>query len=522
MPINPQTGAWMPDVSEKQLEIMRACRKPDGFRKYIFVASEKYTGKTIGCANAVVDHAWNVKDARICVISTTIGAGDDSGIWTEITDRIIPQWVDGNFGLDWWRGKDGKSKKAGGKMKGASKKLYCDIRNKFGGRSYLELNSLQDERDVEKLFFNRYFSMIYWGELQNYKEKKTFTTLTSSLRMPDLTEQEHVLLADGNPSEEGEDSWQYKLWFVDRIDPELPEEQKPMQDNLKLITLTLDDNPYLSERRKLEIKSSYADDPDLHARYVLGKWVKASTNSLFMDVFKSSIHVVGDRKSKDSEILLPEDNCSELFCGWDYGGVNPAFVIGEQCWRTRIDLEGNERGEESVFKWLDEIVLFDQKDLALSEFTEMVMKKREQWEKFLGRKIRWLDYSDMSALNFREPISNRFHADEIYSVSDGAIKLIGVDKAQGSVARRIRLWRRLLHQQRMIFSAAKCPILVEVNKGLKRGSHTYSIARNNPFKHPFDAAGYALMILCWDEICQDVLAVTTAGREPAKMVSMRL
>lgn len=531
MPINPATGEWFHRVSPKQVEIMQECRKPDGMQKFIFVNGPKQTSKTRGCLECVVDHAWNTNGARIAIIVQNIGAGDDSGIWTELTKVTIPDWISGDFGFEWIPFGAGK-KRTGPRQKGASKKLYCEVRNKFGTISTIELNSMKEERDVEDNFFNRYFSMIYWCEAHQYTDPNTFKTLTQSLRVPSIPEEQHVLLMDGNPSDLGEDAWQYKLFFEDRINPDLEPEKKAQQKQLRLIIVTMDDNPFLSEEKKAQIRANYADDPDLYARYVLGQWKKSSTSSLFAGAFKPAKSVISLDSDGNAVELVPETDCIKLITGWDPGGANPSMVIAEKIFK-QVKIRDIWR-EEAAFKFIDELV-YTKADLSIAEFTALAMEKIKKWEAFIGRPMQWQHWSDNTAFTQKESISKRTVYQEVYKESGGDIELEASDSEYrfgkgvpmnrpGTVAQGIRLWRKLLFQERIYICERKCPKLVEMCKSLKRKPKTTAdvVAENDKNRHIFDAARYLVARECYDELAEAVAEIQNANTAPAGIISVSL
>jgi len=496
-------GTFQLDLNQRQLELLRHCRKRDGLRKIILLNGPRYSSKTIGALNAFVDHAWNTKGACVNILVPTITAGTDSGVWTILTDKIIPQWIEGDFGLEW-------ATRGTPRQHGVTKKFYCLIKNKFGGTSRFEVNSLKDERRVEDDFKNRYFSGIYWSELSNYKYRKTFDTLIHGLRMMGVPEDEHLMICDTNPADEGEDSWIYKLFYLKENEPEA------FRKTLHLIEFTLDDNTYLSDRRKQEIRDSFRYDPDLYARMAEGKWTKAAGNSLFADVFKHSIHVIGG-DGPDPEIIVPEEDCIELSTGWDFGWANPAAVFAEKVFRYVPQFQK----EMAVFKFFDELC-FLKGEVTVADFTEAMLEKIDKWEGFLGRKIMWHHWSDRSAFDMLEPISNRYQYEEVFAASEGRIRLDAVDRRPGSVAQRIRLWRKLLYQQRLIFCKTECPKLVEMNQAIQRGSTQYSIAKNSEHKHPFDAASYLVSRECYDELQEGIMALRTLKNPVPKLISIPL
>lgn len=546
-------GRWQLDLAPKQMRVIQLCEERGNGQKIIFVNGPKYTGKSVACLNAVVSHAWNTNGASINVVVPTVTAGDDSGIWSLLTEHVIPEWIEGDFGLDWWIPERGKKIK-GARQKGASKKLYCEIRNIHGGKSHIEMNSLKDERDVEKNFFNRYFTMVYWGELQNFQHRHTFDTLLSSLRLKGHPEDDFVLLCDGNPASTGEDFWAHKLFFVDRLNPDLPEDQKPLQKKLRVIEIYLQDNPYLSDERKQEIISQYAHDPDLYARYILGKWVKASSDALFFSVFRPSLHVVGDLMELDPDMLVPEETCGELFTGWDPGSANPAMVIAEKVFRTvnieqelyeklgslqkarealkeRSEKNGKEvemTREETVYKFIDEIVIV-KGNLTIAEFSELALEKILFWERWVGRALKWTHWSDRSAFDQREAISNRYQYEEVYAVTGGKVMLQAHERSQirGTKAPSIRLIRKLTFQNRLFFSAATVPHLITMMKVLKRdkraGMPTDSVDKNQDERHCFDALRYLTASEEWEELQNSVVSLVTAKRpDRPQLITVKL
>jgi hypothetical protein len=536
MPVD-ANGCWGPAVFPKQLELMRLCREPSGTRKYVLCNGPRWAAKSWGCLHAVADHAWNTNGGSICVLCTSVPAGSSSGIWTLLTENVLLQWIDGDFGFDWAEIGIGrwKNQKCTPRADGTTKKLYCYVTNKFGGKTRIELNSLKDERDVEKEFKNRYFSMIYWSELSNFQDRATFDTLCHALRMPGVPEEDHLLLADTNPSDVGEDYWGYKLWYETRIarPEDLGEHERPIQRNLKLIEFTIDDNLSLDENRKKEILASFAHDPDLMARYGYGKWVKASSNALFLGKFKPSIHIIGDSKESDPEMLVPQEDCTQLYGGWDPGSANPAFSIFEKVFRTvlitrvRDGKEVQEWVEQSVFKFIDELA-FVKESFSIGEFTEFVMEKVIFWEKWLGREVAWTHWSDRSAFDQRESISNRYVYEEVYSVSGGKILLQAHEKSQirGTKAPSIRLWKKLLFQDRLFFSAAMTPKIIEMNKVLRRdtrkGMPVDSVDKAQNERHIFDCCRYGVQSECWEELQESIITMETDKRPEPKLMSVRL
>lgn len=512
-------AGWLPDLFPRQFDLLRECRKRDGLRKYILINGARWSSKSFAAWNAIPDHAFNVENASVCILCKAVTSGSSSGHWNSIVEKVIPEWIAGGFGFDWAPMGTGRWKyeKATPRQDGTTKKLYCYVTNKFGGRSRIELNSLQDERDVEGFFKDRYFSMIYWPELSEYDEYKTFDTLKQALRRPGVSDEDHLLLADTNPS--NKKHWAYKEWYELRsADPEdLTEAERPRQKHLRLLEFTLDDNLSLTEQRKKDILADFSYDPQVLARYGYGRWTDADTGGLFTGTFLPAIHVVGDEHDPDTEILVPQDGGYELLGGWDLGGTNSAFAVAEKMYPGDPSVP-----ESSVFKFLDEAVLVGER-LSIGDFTvDMALPVIDLWEAVIGKPVRWTHWSDRSAFDRWEPISKTYHHQEVYAASGGRIVLQSVHQGRESVAQRIRLWKKLLFQNRLLFSAARCPKLIEMNRNIRCGKFPYSVSANSEYKHIFDAASYIVIREAWNELEQLVSGIATADSSDARLISVRL
>lgn len=504
---------------------MALCRERNGRRKYVMVSGPRWTGKTVGCLNTVVDHAWNTRNAAVSVLCTSITAGADQGVWTLLTETIIPQWIEGDFGLEWATDKNGKDI-GSPRQHGVTKKFYCIIKNKWGGNSRIQLDSLKDEREVEKDFKNRYLTMIYWSEVSNFKDPATYQTLIQALRGLGVPEDEFLLLGDTNPAKNGTDNWIYKEWYEFRLkDPsKLTEDERPRQKYLKLVEWYPDDNPHLSEEFKMQKRAEFAADPDLYARYWLGQWKRSSTGALFVGQFKRSIHVI-ENITEDGEtyVCAPEPDTFELDIGWDIGEANHAAEFAARYFRD----DG-----KSVFRFFDEAVIIGG-IASVADFTEMVLQKMRKWEKMLGHAVQWTHWSDRSSLDQTQSISRRLPAEEVLDASLNEIVLIGVDNTRGSLSPSVRHYRKMLFQERLEFSEYACPMLIEVNTALKSkpvprgldlppGWLPDTVADQSKHKHPFDAARYILMGRCWDELVASISKRARVDKSNNELISVPL
>lgn len=502
-PMNPKGEALLDVCHRKQFVLASGCR---------------LSTKTINALMIVCHHAWNTNLANIALVTITQTAGVDSGVWQQLTEMVIP-----TFGLKYKRAPY---------LQGSSKKPCCIVVNKFGQGVKITLESLKIEDEAEMRFKSKTYSMIFVTELDNFKKLKTFLTWTECLRMPHLKDNEHLFLADCNPSDEGTSSWIYKLWFEHGGDDENLSSLQSFIGQLGLVEFDLNDNIYSTANRIQQVKDKYSLDPDLYKRYVLGQWVTATENALFARVFKEHLHVVGEPETRSNptpELLLPESTCIELGGGWDLGVVNSAFVIIEKFirdeWFVREVNGKSERVLRSVpyFKWLDELVLVDE-DFLMEDFVMEAMKKMRFWEDFIGRPVQWTHWSDRSAFDMSEPLGGRYQHQLVAESSGGKIRLMAAMEGRRNnetVRQRIDLFRKLLFQGRTFFSAAKTPRAIEMCKGLKKGRGAFStIQKDSKHKHVFDAGTYYIATECFEELNRNLLMGWEREHQPSGVVAV--
>jgi hypothetical protein len=477
---------WLKPLSPKGKVLLETCKK----KKLVLASGPRFSGKTISCLQCVCDHAWRVRRANITIITVSQSAGLDSGVWTDIVE-IIPR-----FGLKWAKQPY---------VQAVSKRPALKVFNQFGQAVTIQLDSLKNEEEVEERFKNKRFSMMFVPELSNFRKAKTFAIWAESLRGIGVAEKDHLFLGDTNPSDEGVESWIYKNWYQLRMAEEYDPRLKAQKDQLALVEFDISDNIYSSPERLEELRSRYASDPDLYARYIEGKWVVASEDALFRKVFRPNFHVIGDPETPgnpEPEMLVPQTDCIELDSGWDMGSVNSANVIGDKY----DEMRGNT--PVTIFKALDELVVLDS-DYDMGDYVRAVMEKRKYWEEFIGKPVMWNDWSDRSAFDMKEPISNLYHHQCVALESGGTIILqaaTGGKRNHESVVQRISLLRRLLFENRLYISGTKCPNIIEMLKSIKKGRGALSvIQKESRHKHVFDALTYWLSSACLHELNQDAI-----------------
>ena len=277
----PQANAF--SISEKQKHLLELCRQ----FKFILASGPRYSTKTVGCLHCIADHAWRTDRGNVALVSVSQSAGLDSGVWEDLVNVVIPQWIGTGMGMQWVRKPF---------IANVTKKPTCEVSNRHGNRTRIQLDSLKYEHEVEARFKNKRYSMMFVTELSNFRNRKTFSIWGECLRMLHLKENQHLFLADTNPADEGEDSWIYKVFFLmpsltyleyvelcrkDGL-PILQERAfEVMKATTKLLEFQIEDNVFATQDRIDELVARYSDDQDLYDRYILGMWRRGTTDASF-------------------------------------------------------------------------------------------------------------------------------------------------------------------------------------------------------------------------------------------------
>lgn len=478
MPYLKNLGYWIPDLTPKQVDIFNSQKRA------LLVSGPRFSGKTWGVLHKVCRHLWDINAARVGLFSKTIKSAKDGGVWEDLLNIAIPEWQRSGIGFEFTT--VDRNGNPGPRTDNVTKTSYFRIRNRWGTESELKLFSIDYDDDVEHKVKNTRFSMMWFSELSNFRLRKVFDASYVQLRMPHVPEEEHQWIGDTNPDEEGEDHWIYQLWYMERLQKDHPDPQ--FQSELGLTEVLLDHNDRISDSQKNRIKGLYRHDQELYDRYVHGIWVKGhgKKGRHFSEFFRPAIHVLGNASSpnrSDWNIVLPSKDCTNLVSGWDLGNVNHAAIFMEKrlwqdCW---------------VWLVIDELVHVGE-EMIIPDFAMIAQKKIHKLERVIGKKPVWSHWSDDSAFNMFRATSDSYDYLEVQNATGGEIQLEPVRKAQGSIAKRIQVAKKLLHQNRIRVSA-HCTETIKMFKNLRRGEkETEVIAKNDPNKHVFDALTYAILM----------------------------
>lgn len=487
-------------LSPKQKDLLRICRLREGRKKVIGVFGTRKSSKTMGCMHALADHLWTTKNAEVLMICRTQGEGTTGGVWNLLTEKVLPDWFQYPIGSEYmtWAEK-------GEPRATVAKKMVCAVTNMHGGVSKVMLDSLDDEREVEK-YKSRSFTAIYWSEAGEFVDPRSFTTFLMCLRGPGYSADDFLMMIDANPPDSGDEHFLYEWFYKMRCETNPEPDKAVLQKCLHLTEWTMDDNPFISEEEKAETRAIYLTDPELYDRYIRGMWKKATRDSIFGDIFKPAVHVVGEV----DEIVLPQEDCERLYTSHDAGYKNPVTYVVETVdepyvFKDKAGVDHTRYRKKFIF--LDELAHVGE-ETKVSDFTHETTDMMDKWEAEMGRELLWTHYSDRSALVAGESIANRTVADEMFVESNGRIKLRSVQDGSGqardTVELAIRLWRKLLLENRIAICKSRCPGLIESLQSLMYlkvlGKIQVGKISKTKHKHYWDAARYVTMQLCWDEL----------------------
>lgn len=494
---------WTPKLSEKQGQIFNlgsdgSVRHPNAPAAG-FIDGARFTGKTIGVCHKWARHLWDTPAARVALVSKTIKSASDAGVWRDLTEIVIPEWIESGIGFEFTtRDSNGTP---GPRIDAKTRTMSFKVRNRHNGESEMQLVSLNHDHEVKQIFKNTRWSGIWLSEAVHFLDPKVFMTLMMQLRMYHLKKWQHLFLGDTNPSEQGEDHWFYKLAYEGKYADEEEEknlEAQQFKRSITRISVFLEDNPFLSDDEISYIRSLYKNDPGEYAREVEGKWVKGHGNlgKHFADLYIPNVHVIGGGPDEGDQIdVLP--TTTTLYTGWDIGAaVNHAAGILEK--RT-INVGGVDWSSWCI---LDELVSLGER-IMIRDFAIEFLSKMRELELRAGKRFEWIHWSDDTALNVARNSGAGLDAIEIQLATKGEIVLQGVSKPDGSVRNRVKIVRRLLREKRL-FVSARCVKTQLMLQECCQGSTLKEYVAWNEHKHVFDEVSYPILMESANELLDEV------------------
>lgn len=464
--------AWLPILSPRGFDLF------NDYHRFLLVDGPRRCGKTIACMHKLVRHAWETPGTKIGIFAKTL-RNAKAGVWTDdLLGFVVPQWEAGNFGF---RITKEPTTTADTKMS------YFRVTNCQGGETEIQLHSAENASEIDMKFKSTRFGMVYISEADQFPDRKIFNTLSDQLRMIGVPYEKHQIMMDCNPPETGDEHWLHDVFFKDEDGRK--KEDPGWADLFGRCNFVIDDNPFLDPREIVELKAKYSYDKVLYDRYINGLWTKDTGVGHFRDVFRPNIHILGGPdpgNPRGGTVLLPAPGTAELFSGWDLGDVNHAFVIASK-----------READDELNSWdiIDEIVCIKSR-ATVNEFVEAVIERMDLWEQFLvdngyTKRVHWRHWSDSSALQFNSGTGSNTALD-VRKLTNGRIVLNTVMKRGGSVRARVRLLKRLLNEDRIVFSA-QLKYCEKMLRELRQSSNKIEIVPDDDQnKHVFDALTYML------------------------------
>lgn len=457
---------WAPELSEKQLAVFNC------YKRYVLCAGGRRNGKSVAVGHKVFRHLWETPGARVALIATTIKAAKESGAFSDLTEIVAPIWMNsgivGQSGLPLEYTSKGANGLPGPRTDAATRTSSFRIRNYYGGDSELMLFSINNENEVEAITKSKRFSMVWLSEGSNFTSDQIFKNVIQILRMFHLKPEQHQLIVDTNPAEDGEDHWIYKKWFKERVQDDHPE--PIIQKELALFEFQLEDNPFLSQFEIAELKASNCDNQGEYDRNVLGLWKRGHglKGKIFADIWIPQTHVI-------SPMIDVDEGTVDLIGGWDIGEKNHAAHIVEK----RIY-----KGLTHYLVLEENVVIGEEKSTAM--FAIEVYEKMQKIERFYQRRYNYRHWSDSSAFLFKAS-SETVDANIVLAATDGEVTLLAAEKPMYSVETGTKLMRRCIIENRLLVGA-NCPYTIEMFQELKNTD----IEEDTRLKHPFDSLRYII------------------------------
>lgn len=456
---------WKPKLSQKGVRLFNAKDR------FILLDGPRKSGKTIHACHKIAKHLYTVPNAVVCVVTKRTKSAKQ-GVWGDLTKFVIEQG---------WQEEGGRLHYiVPPRIASDSRQNYFCVKNAHKGQSSCYLYPIQYAHEAEAIFKQTRFSAVYICEADLWNSSSLFHAAADQLRIIGLPFDDHQMILDCNPPSDGNKHWLYELF----VDPSVERSK-----HFRRMQFLWDDNPWLVDDEKADLVARYKTDPQKWRRYVLGEWIMSTDGSLFEDVFRPDVHIIGTSKAgkpnSEWDVLVPPDGSFDLITGSDLGDINHAAVILSKRW----DDEGN-----VSFDVIDEVVSI-QKPVSIDEFIKELMKKIDVWEGYMREhgagNIRRADWSDSSSFKYSS-VANSSQALVAHNASKGRVSLNSVAKGAGSVASRIELTRRLLFENRLYISA-KCPNLIETLSRLATTKKTGTLRTSTRLLHAFDALSYALI-----------------------------
>lgn len=432
----------------------------DGIKTHLYnlLHGPRYTGKTIGGVDALVDHCRENFNALALIIVLTGRQGEEGGVWFKLNHMILPEWKAG-CGISYTEPKTNKYKD-----------VFIWISNRHGGWSRVVLLSMPFEGFVADRIKGMEPTFILVDEAQTLQSHTYFDSIVQQLgRNPHVKHQPIVYCC--NP--DGPSHWLYKRFFIFPYDEKTGRwnkdyfvKQVPIKDNIRNVP-----PEYL--RRLME--ATKHDDTE-YRRMILGEWCDAPTGeALFKKEYSDSLHLRGD--TARSIGFLPIKGVP-VTTGFDLGAAH-----------TSIHFQQIIAAKDRI-RWLvfDELNYVDQY-LPYPRLVPKILDRMAYWKQLAGYDFQFKHISDNSAFNQWRSTTGSFDVQDIERLSAGKIELVECPKGPHSVEARVRITKEKLHEVNLLISGL-CVKTREMFLNLEMDKDNAMKPKRSRFLHPFDSLTY--------------------------------
>lgn len=432
----------------------------DGIRTHLYncLHGPRYSGKSIGGIQALVEHCRENINALGLIIVLTGRQGEEGGCWFKLNNMVLPEWKHG-CGLQYTEPKTNKYKD-----------VFIWISNRHGGWSRVVLLSMPFEGFVADRIKGMEPTFILVDEAQTLESATYFNSIVQQLGRNAHVKHQPIVYCC-NPA--GPSHWLYQRFFIFPYDEETGKfnkdyfvKQVPLGDNLKNV-------PQEYIRRLVE--ATKHDDTE-RRRMLLGEWIDAPTGeSLFKNDYSDELHLRGDILRGIG--FLPIKGVP-IVTGWDLGAAHTSIHF-QQILATKDRI-----------RWIvfDEINCVDQY-LAYPRLVPKVLERMEYWKKMVGYDFQFIHVSDNSAFNQFRATTGSFDVHDIEKLSQKKIKLVECPKGPHSVEARVRITKEKLHDIDLLISGA-CPKTREMFLNLEMDEDNPMKPKRSRFLHPMDSLTY--------------------------------
>jgi hypothetical protein len=526
---DPSGKIWLPPINPKQAEVF------SDYHRYLLVHGPRKSSKTWGICHKIVRHAFEVRGATFGIVTKTIKNAKASGVWTLLSNVMLPFWERGIPPEQWepwmpemWKqGCPGFKVIEGPKTTGDTKMSFVKIQNRHGTISEIQCHSLEHASEVEAKFKGPFYSGFWLSEFDQYCDRHAFDIFCDALRMPGVPYEQHQIICDCNPPESGTNNWMHDLWFKFKDNPPEADEsdsERRFREEVHRVLVMIEDNPQLDQRERDDLYARYKKRVTLLNRFLKGIWEQDVTDGFFSDVWDEGIHVLGttDGPPENHEMLIPTAGCRVLLGGWDAGlSKNHSFHIIEKI-MNEVPYVDERTGRKFMrqlvsFSVIDEVVVV-RTYLSVREFTEMCLERIIFWNKWQlnhhGISMKWRHWSDSDALDPRA-VSDMSAAAVVFEASNGQITLDGAPKYQKSKRDRVQLVWQLLYEKRLHVSAQLLKTRL-MFANLRQGTGADYIKKGD-HAHPFDSMSYPISAEAPLDMIKSA-ELTTASKPTAGLV----